>query len=413
MAQNNRRQMSSTNRSGMSKYRHITYNGVRYYLVPQAKGTYALKTADGKLAGSTPLVSAPNYSKALSRARKIVAEIEKENSLQTGNVIEAEIITVADYELSTSKEIATIDYDNDPNIIDAEVVEESSGSELVSLGYGSEVATTGSESLDDNNEDGFDADALDEVNADYEKKVGAFQKGATVVGRRPKLVKKGLDLVENATISKGLDMMTDGISNMKQDSAKDMFLSGAAPLAGKAQRGINRTNAFHRRSIHKAKSAELHTKDKERRERLQHAKEENKKAFTHYKQQLLKAEYEKLEDVTNRLKAATESGSKYEMQKLSIEKNEVTSYINDYMRRKEEEFPNFKPPHPNLPDHIASKSDTFKARYRYGKHDRRLASTIAIDKRRANKELKQQHKDAKKTHKNAKKAAKLAELLNV
>lgn len=307
MAQNARRQMSaSNNRSGMSKYKSVNYNGVRYFLVPQAKGTYALKTADGKLAGSLPIINAPSFSAAVKQAKRLAKEIEAD-TLQSNSLANNDaIITIAEYENATAEAEAT--------------------SKTLPRTVLAEQEST--------------------------KRVQRFS---------PTKWLKNEGFIENKGLfNKGMDMMQEGFQDMQSDAKKDLFLGGTTKAVAFAAKKTASIERLHDRM----KNEKEHEKDSrvlEHRRKLYHnARTENAEAFKAYKQQLVKAEYQEIKDLDVKIEQAKLSKNSAAVKRLMERKNELTLHVNEFMKKKEYELPEFKAPHAKLPDSNPRKRQSFK-----------------------------------------------------
>lgn len=396
--------MSATNKGGLSRYKHIRHNGVTYYLIPQAnRGTYALKTADGKLAGGSALIDARTFSSAVSTAKKIIRELEAEaNRMQAVNPANAEAITMEEY-ISSSKELAIIDSNKD----------------LVAVNPPAEQ--TPSVDVEDSE---------DVIAGNYQVRPTFRSLLRTAFARRPKVVSAGADYLNNALTEAGLSTMSEAISDMRRDNAKDMLLSGEAgqKLVGGLSKATSYLNRQHHGSVNKIKREKVTAIYNKRVERYKKAKESNKDAFTDYKQNLIAKDYEHLETLKTNIDSVLEqkkalaeelreSKTKLRKDKLSAqlkdaekqlfalttEKNEVTSKINEHMRKEEKDFPSFVPPYANLPARLPHKQDSLKERAFYAVRDAGFTA-VGIDERR---NLNKVYKQTKKYDKQ-RKAASLA-----
>lgn len=362
MAQNARRQMSSSKKNGMSKYRSITQNGVRYYLVPQAKGTYALKTADGKMAGSLPLIKASSYAAVMKQAKRIIREIEAEENL-TNNVTNSNVVTFNEY-VSSSKELAIIE--KTPS--ELSLIEKTS-KELDLI----ETDVLPSEALDFEEQESF--------NSNYSVRPNMFDRVKSAFRNRPKVVEKSFNRADDLVMSRGLNIMREGINNIRRDSNKDMFLGGVGSVVNFGEKQARKLESFQQRYTRRRDEQTKNTVFSGRRERHREAKEMNETAFKSYKQSLIADKYESITELQNQIEKATTSKNNQLTQTLIMRKNEITKEVNEFMRKKQTDFPDFTAPFPNLPHSMPSKQESFKSRLAYYWQDINIDAVQTVNKK--------------------------------
>ena len=254
MATNARRQMSSPSKSGMAKYKSVRYNGVTYYLVPQAKGTYALKTSDGKLAGSMPLINARNFSNAVTQAKRIAKEIEAETLMVQNNTV-TDSISVEEYEKTVG---------------DVAPKKDNTGVQVVNPSLRSRMSV-------------------------------AF-------ARRPKPVKKAVDAGLNKGFEYGMSLVDEGLQGIQKDSRKDLLLGGLPDQVGKAKNLSRKAQKFHSNTLREHASLKTEEQMKARSARFKDAHAQNAEAFTAYKKEQLASEYAEYSTIEEEIRKATALG---------------------------------------------------------------------------------------------------------
>lgn len=299
MAQNARRQMSATNRSGMNKYKRITYNGVTYFLVPQAKGTYALKTSDGKLAGSLPIINASTYTKAVRQAKRLVQEIEAEtersNSVSSSDM---GIVTTADYDAATG-DIETVDVKKNLPL----------------------------------------------------DKPSIRSKARVAWSRRPRPVSKFGNKLADFTELSGLEKVEDGLAKIREDARGDIFMGNGDAVGdniSELQSFVYRSRMRRERKFDYRKTQALNSIYKRNSDNYNNALATNRAAFTAYKESLVQGETEKLSRVNAKLAELEGSKDAAAIQKLTARKEQLEGVIQATMSKNESAFPKWKPPHGNL-----------------------------------------------------------------
>lgn len=363
MAQNARRQMSSSNRNGMSKYRSITQNGVRYYLVPQAKGTYALKTADGKMAGSLPLIKASSYAAVMKQAKKLIKEIEAEEA-RLNPVDDSAIVTLEQY-VSTSKELAIIE--KTPS--DLALIEE----------------TNKDLALIENEEYGNDPISLEQpemnIPNNFAVKPTLKDRVQSLFRNRPRVVEKGFNKADDVLMARGLNIMREGITNIRRDSNRDMFMGGVDSAVSFGEKQARKLESFHSRQVRRRDEQTKNTVFSGRRERHREAKETNETSFKVYKQSLISDKYEAISDLEKQISVATANRNNSATQTLIMRKNELTKEVNEFMRKKQTEFPDFVAPFPKLPHIMPSKQESYKTRLAYYWQDINIDAVQTVNKK--------------------------------
>ena len=311
----------------MSKYRSIRYNGVTYYLVPQAKGTYALKTSDGKLAGSMPLINARNYGAAVNQARRIAKEIENETTAIQNNST-SEAITIADYNASVG-----------------------------------------------------DVAPKKDVPSQAVVKPTLRSRMAVALSRRPKPIKKVVDAGLNKGFQYGMSLVDEGLQGIQKDSRKDIILGGLPDQVGKAKKLSSKAQKFHASKINEHESSKTEAQMKARNARFKAAHAQNAEAFQEYKKNLLASDYKEYSVIEEEIRKATAVGDTVTVNTLMIEKNRVAKHINEFMKKPVNDFPEFSKPHPKVPEQLPSKKAKLNEKMKANSHDRRMEA-LEIDARR-------------------------------